>query len=549
MNINEKSMIIVLVSTLFLWAGSPTQKAEQQVMFELSVPEGLLQPGDRLELRGDISPEYTWDAGPSLQYRDGLWHLNLDQDLAGTSFEYKYVIVRTDGRLDWEEGKNRNFNALGLGMVRDQLRGFDGPRLHQDVSVLIELDLGDFHLDGHPVEKVGLLGGRPPLGWDLPEEAILLQRGRDGLWSTQIVFTGGQPADIPFKFGWQVDGVWHWQALPGHIDHLLVLNPDAARAEVRLQYDDQTGRIRSVRAVGGTLDAYGEAAETYKETRRYRYFRAIELLDAGNMAAARRMYQEHRRYYEPVYIDDFDFIWAQTLKDHHGLGQALAFTRDQAELETNPWRKAYFHYLEGELLLNDGRLAAARGALQQALELAPDQDSDRQIVGYAQMGLAMSWMGEHENQKRIRARVPLLQLAHNHPDERERRKAWDALVQLGHALDDRALVDQGLQGLSQTGSPRQRNRSMLERLEFRMDRVPADSTAAGLAELENKLQDDALRQDLLLIKVRHLQNIGHSAQAREILQKMSEHNFDISNDRTRQRLRHLEQQQLNKFAE
>jgi tetratricopeptide (TPR) repeat protein len=496
-----------------------------------------------MELRGDISKRYTWDAGLDMQLKSGVWQAVLPETRTVSSFEYKYVIVRSGGHIEWEEGLNRIYRQEDrTGIVTDRLRGFDGASLKQDVQVTFELDLDRLKVNGYPIERVVILGSRPPLSWVLPAQIISMNRRTGNFWSGSVLFRAGTPADIRFKFAWLSDGVWQWEHQPGHIDHLLVIDMAADNAKVRLRYDEQSGRIIALAAEGVELNEYEKAARTYGSARSYRYLRAIELLEAGDMHAAWQMNEAHRQDYEPVLIDEFDIAWAHKLAGQGHLSEALDFAAGKAGQESEPWRRAFYHYLHGELLLNAGQYEAARELLQLALERAPEDEMDHKLAGYARLGLAVSYMHEPTLENKMRARPHLLRLASEHPDEQTRRMSWQHLAGLSKELDDESMYEQALQGLEQTGSARQRTRSRIDRLEYRLEHEPPDSVAFEIQWLEGSLEDVILQERVQLLKAEYLMQTGQRDQALEILRLVESRRDHVpASERAANRLKELQE--------
>jgi tetratricopeptide (TPR) repeat protein len=530
-----------LAALCFMMIGFPAHVSGQVVTFELEVPEGVLQSGDVIELRGNISENINWDEGLAMMRQDGRrWNVTLPAEHTFLQFEYKFLIVRANGHLEWEEGTNRIYTGEPSGNITGQLRGFGGAQLANHIQVAITLDLTDYRVNGHPIEEVMLQGGRAPLGWDMPDHGIALNSTDSNTWSTKVVMPAGSPADVPFKFAWKADGVWYWEHLPGHVDHLMIIHAPATSAYIHLGYNHESGRVEAIASQSAQLDNYEQAAETYRASRRYRYFRAIELLEDGEMDAARQLYDAHRNDYPPVYIDDFEFIWAHVLAGQERIAEALIFVRENAEKETNDWRRAYFHYLEGEILLNSGQVEAAQKPLEQALALVPEDDTERQIEGYALLGLAQVRMQQSGRENNMQARPYLMRLAHTHPDEQTRRLAWQLLASMSLETDDESGYERAMEGLQNIGSPQQRMRSRIEWTAYRMLHEAPDLIAAEIELLETEAVDTRLTDQVSLLKAEFLIRSGIIDQAEEILRKVELGNRDtVAADRARNRLREL----------
>ena len=534
--------IYIAAITLMLLFIAATRVQAQTVTFQLEAADGIMQTGDYIELRGNISDQYTWDDGLAMQLQSGLWQVSIPLENIQPVFEYKYVIVRTNGDVEWEEGVNRSYDGSDGGdTVTDYLRGFGGPELLHPVQVLFELDLGQMSPDGQPVEEAALHGGRPPLSWIMPEHGVAMTPTGENVWYAEVLFEAGILADLTFKFAFLVDGVWRWEELPGHIDHLLVMDPDRTHIAAKMRYDTELGRIVPEQVIGGELDNYAQAAETYGVSRHYGYFRAVELLQEGSMQAARSMYDTHREEYVATLIDDFDFLWPHKLVEQGSLEEALSFTNGMSQTETDSWRRAYFHYLRGELLLNSGQREAAREPLQQALETAPDDDTERLIEGYALLGLAISYLQENDIDEAMKSRGHLFRLAHEHPDQQMQRLAWQKLADFSNAIDDQRGYGRAMQALQTTGSERQRLRSRIAWTAYRMEHDTPDSAAIEIQELEAVVDDPHLAEEVQLLKAEHLIRTGAREQAMEILQQVENRKRNNpASERAHNRLQTLE---------
>jgi len=503
----------------------------------VEVPEHIPQPEDIVELRGNM-PRATWDEGIALRRgkERNIWQTTIANMAAST--EYKYAIVRSDGQLEWESGKNRIY--AGSGDIEDIIRGFDGDILPRSTTVRLEVDLAGLTVNGYAIDQVAVMGERGQLSWDLPDGATAMTKQSEGRWAIDLTFPEGTPVDIPFKFTWQADGVWHWEALPGHIDHLLVVDPEAIEPVANYIYNPESVRVEAAAATGLQADNYAAAIATYGSSRRYGYFQAIDLLELGNFPGAREAYTTYRNDYDPVEIDDFDFLWASKLASQGQLDQALEFARAKMQQESNPWRRAYFQYLQGELLLNDGQPQAAVPHLEQALELAPDDDTARLVEGYSHLALALSYMQVDGPNDKLRARGHFMALANRHPDPQMKRRALKSIVSLNQEKGNDRTLERAYGRLIDTGSPSQRGRSRIDRLEHRMMHLPPDSVDFELQWLEGTIADEAQQQRIRLLKADHLLNQGRHGEAEQILEELqSRTEHPAASGRARARLNSL----------
>lgn len=73
--------------------------------------------GENIKLAGSISQLGDWDTSDAIalsasQYTssDNLWFVDIDLP-AGTTFEYKYIRVESDGTIEWESDPNRSYTV------------------------------------------------------------------------------------------------------------------------------------------------------------------------------------------------------------------------------------------------------------------------------------------------------------------------------------------------------------------------------------------------------------------------------------------------------
>jgi len=263
-----------------------------------------------------------------------------------------------------------------------------------------------------------------------------------------------------------------------------------------------------------------------------------------NPTAAREAYNAHRQHYDPVEIDDFDFLWASKLASQGQLDRAVDFAQAKMQEESNPWRRAYFQYLQGELLLNDGQTEAAMPHLEKALEMAPEDDTARRVEGYSHLALAMGYLQLDRTNDKLRARGHFMVLANRHPDPQMKRRALRSIVSLSKQAGNERTLERAYGRLIETGSPSQRGRSRIDRLEHRMNHLPPDSVDFELQWLEGTIADEAQQQRIQLLKADHLLNQGRRGEAERILeglQSRTEH--PAASGRAKARLNDLQSNQ------
>lgn len=73
--------------------------------------------GENIKIAGSISQLGDWDTDNAVALSaadytssDNLWFVDIDLP-AGTSFEYKYIRVESDGSIEWESDPNRSYTV------------------------------------------------------------------------------------------------------------------------------------------------------------------------------------------------------------------------------------------------------------------------------------------------------------------------------------------------------------------------------------------------------------------------------------------------------
>ncbi|MEQ9264006.1 MAG: carbohydrate-binding module family 20 domain-containing protein [Balneolaceae bacterium] len=527
--IKNNTSLTQKVFLLALFMASSTLLIAQPVTFSVQIPNGVVKTGDVVEVRGELDQLGAWDnTGPRLakQESSDIWTTSVAIPGKVSKMEFKYVIVRASGKVEWESGHDRSLQLTSAGnrsTPTTKFRGYEKEMLAENVTVTLSLTTNDMFVNGYKPEQIALLGNRGALGWDLETEKLLFTETSENLWQISFQLAQYSPVDVEFKLAWEAEGVWHWEYLAGHANHLLLIDPSTIAVDVQLVYNPESGRIETSRSTGTSVDAYQQAMTEYGDARRFRYFYALQLLEAGDLPKARQVYTEHRKNYTPVNvddIDDFDFLWAHALAEQGRIADALSFTEQKAAEDTVGWRRSYFHYLKGELLLNEGRFEEARAPFQQALEFTKQGDQDQMVEGYAHQGLAISYMRDPDPEMKRRARGHLFTLAMQHPDEQTKRMAYRNLLDVSTELNDQRSIDRAMKGLTEHGSEKQKNRSRIAGIERRMEYMEPDSVAYAIQQLENRIQDEELANEVQLLKAEHLIKSGKKTEALIILNQL-----------------------------
>ena len=121
------------------------------------------------------------------------------------------------------------------------------------------------------------------------------------------------------------------------------------------------------------------------------------------------------------------------------------------------------------------------------------------------------------------------------------RLAWQKLADFSNSIDDQRGYGRAMQALQTTGSERQRMRSRIAWVVYRVDHEPPDSVAIEIQELEAVVDDPHLAEEVQLLKAEHLLRTGAREQAMEILQQVEDRRRNVpASDRAHNRLQTLQ---------
>lgn len=510
--------IQTIIPTLVVLLVLTAQSIAQVTPITLQVPDGVAKQNDTIELRITTDGSIFTTAATLTQTGNGSWSGSIT--LGDTPFEYKYVIISRSGGEEFEGWANRKYHPLdNRESFNDVLHFIGGEKLTKDVTVTVRLNLAELTLNGEAVGQVGVMGSYGDLSWNLPDGVKHLEQVAEGVWEASVGFPTGTTTDFPIKFVWEHQGVWQWEQLAGFVDHLLILDTKAQNYVAEFTYNSETGRIQAVSGTGVEVNNYSSAAQQYGGSRNYEYYRAMELVDLGDFAGAKAQYAQFRMHYREPFNDDFHAYLSHTLARQGQLDQALVIVEESYNKEHDSYRKAHYRYLKGSVLLDNGRLAESRTAMQEVLTLAPEYD-DEAIRGHALQSIGFSYLQEDDPGEVLKAREALEQLIQEHPNEQMRRVGWQYLVSAGEKGNNKALIRQAMNSLKDTGTDKQKQETRIRWVEMRLeDEVLMDSTIGeDLQWLEWTTTDDpAKKERVLLLKADHQLRQGLREQAMQTL--------------------------------
>lgn len=522
-----KAKKIILLTTLivtFTW----TTVWAQSTIITLEVPKDVVKASDTIELRTTTDGEIFTTVAELTQSKEGVWIGSFNP--GSKPFDYQYVIVSKNGQEVPEGWAIRKFNPNEQRtFFNDVLHFLGGEVLTRNVSVTIRLTLVGLTLNGESPKAVGVMGSYGELSWSLPDGVKHLHQQSNGVWEASIVFPKGTTTDFPIKFVWEYDGVWYWESLPGFVDHLLILEPRAGAYIANFTYNPATQRVEAESGTGVLVDDYAFAAQEYGGFRNYEYYRAKQLIDLEDYSGAQTMYARYRNHYRETFNDDFHGYLSSVLQQRGQSEQALTILEEWYNKELDPYRRAHYRYLKGRVLLNGGKHKESRQAMQEVLNLAPEYDEEA-IRGHALRGLGLSYQNDPDESRRDSAAQYFGELAFTHPKEQMRREGWQGMASMAKKNKDIQLLGYSMRKLQETGSSRQRIRSRLEWIDYRLKYTQADSAVGNdIQWLEWTLdENDELLNETQLLKADFLFKTGKRAQAIDVLERLELKSSDKS---------------------
>lgn len=533
-NLAATVLLVVLTTSL--------TQAQRQVPITLIVPEGVAGANDHIELRTS-SDGTTFTTVETLnRQEDGRWIGSFQP--GNQPFEYKYYIVSSNGRAEPEGWSNRKYYPKQKrDSFNDVIHFMGGPLLTGNTTVTIRLNVNGLSLNGEVPDAVGVMGSYGDLSWNVPDGVKHLQDRGNGIWEARVNFPVGTTVDFPIKFVWEYEGIWRWEQLPGFVDHLLVLDPEATSYVAEFTFNASTGRIEAVQGTGVQVNNYAAAAQTYGGTRNYEYYRAMELIDMGDYASAQVMYNQYRDHYRETFNDDFHGYLSRVLNNNGQTDLALSIVEEWYIKAPDPYRKAHYRYLKGSVLMKSGKQAESRAAMQEVLALAPEYNQEA-IRGHALQSIGYSYLQEEDSSEIVKAKDALEQLIEEHPNEQMRRVGWEYMVQAGEKGRNKSMLQRAMNGLKETGTSSQKQRTRIRWVEMRLqDDELMDSTFTDdLQWLEWTVQEPDRKDKVKLLKADWQIRQGLRQEALETLLEVEggEGKKGANADRARIRLQELD---------
>ena len=462
----RKTLVLLYIIALILVSSGLA--AQEKVVFRVHMEHAYVNPDDRIFVRGASPLLGNWtetsglELSPSTENEAVFTGSIPAGSIPETGLEYKFVIQSAIGELRWEHRGNRSIKP-GESPALVWFDDRSTPGIQQTfVTLTVRLDLSDYFINGSPVEGVQLMGGRAPLTFDEEKGGVEMSQVSDQVWETQVSFPYGTQKDIPFKFRWKYLDEWHWEYRPGHINHVLWVNDNNPQESIALAFDSEQGKIIPAAPHAEKVDNYtlvlanlgGELSGN-----RYYYEEAITHLLEGRLVQAQSSYDLYSAgTSSKSEIDDFQYLMAGKIAEEQGMDAAQRYINQQQRSETNQHRKAHFEYLKGEILLNAGRQAEARGHFQ---KVQNDFPLEQDITEYSENGLVVSYLMEGDSVSLENAKnllEPYKQSEHT--------GKLKQLERLYGMMGDEYLQREMLVRLTQVGNEKQRIQSQIKLADF-----------------------------------------------------------------------------------
>ncbi|MAO63614.1 MAG: hypothetical protein CL666_01305 [Balneola sp.] len=527
-----KSSIVILMiamSTTVLAQGNEQQG--NTISIELTVPEYVLQDGETVAIRGEF-PGGTASKGVALEKTEGeRWTGSITAPSnRGQSFEYEYIILRTDGStyIEWYDGRSFDLSSGQPLEINDFFRGL-GPVLEEPVQLSITVDLSGLDNPEYQIQNVGLMGSHGGLSWEFPGRIHELEniQGESSSWTTTLELPMGTPIDFPMKFTWKVDDIWNWEFLPHYQLHLLLFDSEANEYKVDFAFDSQGYQLKPSQAEGLDANNYAKAAELFKGGRNYHYHLAMSLLDRDDPAGAQLAFDQYHEYFpeesETTY-EHFNTAKIQHLAVNGMHNRALEMVEKDFNDADSGIRKSYHRYLKGWVFMAIDSLKASREAMKKAIILADDEKDEYSKKQYARFGLAMGYLKETDPSLKEQAKELLVEFSTKHSNEKIRRQGWKQLAAVTSNTPVDTLHKRALQELRELGSPRQKAKAKVRWAQYRLEYASpdeADSVWTEFIELEEKLTDLDLLDELQVLKAEYLLQRQRAEEARGLLEKVA----------------------------
>jgi tetratricopeptide (TPR) repeat protein len=370
-----------------------------------------------------------------------------------------------------------------------------GETLDKNTMVELQLDLRPWQQAGVDIEQVAVMGNRWPLSWDLNNvQKSLFDADEAGMWKIRLNFPAGTERDIAFKFVFFEGGEWRWENLPGYVNHVMYIGgkKNSAAPVFRLQLDPMYDRIVPLEKEfdGHLIDHYqaiGKKTGQRAASEGYIYYRAVDKLLAGQGKKAEKiLLSDPVRGQDPLYLDDFYWIWVRQLQAELNFKAAAKIAEKNFAALPPGERKAFWGYVFAETYFNAGEYKKARKHLRKLLKANYLTDEVREN-SLLTMGLCQLHFSDKDS---LRSGLAELEAMTGEIKDANRHRLALLNLQNGYEqVDDTDKYTETSRRLSQTGGKRERQRAQLQTLKGEMKRKNFEKVRQETTAMLNKAEN------------------------------------------------------------
>ncbi|WP_083909920.1 carbohydrate-binding module family 20 domain-containing protein [Gracilimonas tropica] len=520
--------ILVCFAISWFSIGTFSAQAQTEINFSVNLKYADYQQGDKIVVRGSIPLLGNWTEDGQLvlsqfSKNESIFEGTLEIPDNELEAQYKFLILKGDGTEIWEDRANRSLLGLvNSGPETVYFSGRNDPGLTSTLTqVTFSLDASDMKFNGDDPEGIALMGNRGELSFGLNERKVM-QEVRPGVWSTTVMLPYGTIRDLEFKFAWLLEDKWEWEYIPGHANHIALLEMDVPDQQISMKYDPASGKIiptEDLKSIDNYTVVQEHLGETFWATN-YAYGLAMKELNDNNLDQAIKTYQKYKAVntYDSG-IDDFHFHYAKHISQRDGTEAAIEFIEaKQNEEGITDSRNSYFEYLKGELWLNSGKNSKAREYFRNVMA---NYEGETTLAGtYSEEALTISYLYDSDEDS-IRVGIQQAQ----QKIYKDSTKAYGWLNQIANAhkrLNDHFDYEQTLWRMSQTGTPNERSKAAIKLARKQAKERRYEEAWSTINDIDSLQVSPKVLENRDFLKVVVLEGSGKKEQASQLKTKLKE---------------------------
>lgn len=365
-------------------------QARQNNLVNLKVqlaPERVKE-GDKVALRGSSEELGQWsntNVWLTQSSELGMWvgEVKLKENAKSSPITFKYIIERADGSVEWESGANRILvstkeKAKKTNVDVDFFDRVPVDALNKKVKkIQISINLTQFYLSTGELDEVRLMADIPGVGFLADQgEGLLLSESKKNsdIWEATLTLPIGSRKDFSFKLYFSANGEVRWESIPGHANHVAVMESNSDEITLAMQYDGEQGRFVPMNNLtkGVVVDDFAPIKALYANEYKFTEHAYMEVLSLFALGQEERAWEGYKKWRqsnpEGREIDDMVMLYADYIATTSGLEQAQRLLDSEALKEKNEYRKVQFAYHKGELLQRLGKNKEAKEILNSILK-------------------------------------------------------------------------------------------------------------------------------------------------------------------------------------